>query len=91
MRVLDGTIVTYSAWTKLFHLHARGYKVLHHIDGTTALAKTDLEYVSWAEIDAYVLQRIYGTLSDDLLARVLEDESTTYEAWTRVKNSFHNN
>ncbi|KAI3733939.1 hypothetical protein L6452_13398 [Arctium lappa] len=32
IRILDGTKVTYNSWVKLFQLHARGYKVLDHID-----------------------------------------------------------
>lgn len=91
VRILDGVKVTYSTWVNLFTLHARGYKVLSHIDGTTAPAKTDPRYEEWAEIDALVLQWIYGTLSDDLLVRVLEAESTAHAAWTRVKNLFTNN
>ena len=91
VRILDGKKVTYSSWVKLFKLHARGYKVLSHIDGTTPPAKTDEDYESWSEIDAIVLQWIYGTLSDDLLTRVLEPDSTAYEAWTRIQNIFLNN
>ncbi|XP_074300396.1 uncharacterized protein LOC141631635 [Silene latifolia] len=91
VRVLDGVKVTYSAWVKLFKLHARGYKVLHHIDGTPPPAETDATYSEWCEIDAHVLQWIYGTLSDDLLSDASEDESTTAQAWNRVKNIFTNN
>ncbi|XP_076913350.1 uncharacterized protein LOC143571939 [Bidens hawaiensis] len=67
VRVLDGVKVSYSSWVKLFQLHARGYKVMNHIDGTRAPAKEDPTYASWSEIDAIVLQWIYGTLLDDLL------------------------
>ncbi|XP_022003419.1 uncharacterized protein LOC110900867 [Helianthus annuus] len=84
VRVLDGTKVTYSSWVKLFQLHARGYKVLDHIDGTLPPATTDPSYENWAEVDAIVLQWIYGSLSDDLLVRVLETESTALQAWIRV-------
>ncbi|XP_074315643.1 uncharacterized protein LOC141651848 [Silene latifolia] len=91
VRVLDGVKVSYSSWVKIFKLHARGYKVLHHIDGTRKPAETDATYEEWCEIDSHVLQWIYGTLNDDLLSRVLEDESTAYEAWIRVKNIFTNN
>ncbi|XP_074276907.1 uncharacterized protein LOC141600563 [Silene latifolia] len=91
VRVLDGTKVTYAQWVKLFTLHAKGYKVLDHINGAPPPATTDPTYESWSEIDAHVLQWIYGTLSDDLLARVLEDNSTALQAWTRVKNIFLNN
>ncbi|KAJ0472171.1 hypothetical protein HanHA89_Chr15g0604031 [Helianthus annuus] len=91
VRILDGTKVTYSSWVKLFQLHARGDKVLTHIDGTDPPAEEDPTYASWLEVDSIVLQWIYGTLSDELLARVLEPDSTAYEAWNRIKKIFHNN
>ncbi|XP_021979881.1 uncharacterized protein LOC110876006 [Helianthus annuus] len=89
--VLDGTKVTYTSWVKLFMLHAKGYKVLHHIDGTDPLADTDPEYASWAKIDSIVLQWIYGTLSNDLLVRVLETDTTARDAWVRLQGVFLNN
>ncbi|XP_074292143.1 uncharacterized protein LOC141618998 [Silene latifolia] len=91
VRLLDGTKVSYASWVNLFTLHARGYKVLHHIDDTTPPAKTDPLYDVWYEIDAHVLQWIYGTVSDDILPRILEPDSTAQQAWDRVKGIFHNN
>ncbi|XP_074289032.1 uncharacterized protein LOC141614175 [Silene latifolia] len=91
VRVLDGLKVSYSLWIDLFTLHARRYKVLHHIDGTAAPSKTDPLYEAWSEVDAIVLQWIYGTMSDDLLPRVLSRDSTAREAWNRVANIFLNN
>ncbi|KAL9237430.1 hypothetical protein vseg_011979 [Gypsophila vaccaria] len=91
VRILDGTKVTYASWVRLFKLHARAYKVLHHIDGTAAPAKTDPDYEEWCEIDSHVLQWIYSTLSDDLLTRILDADSTAYTAWTKVQNIFLNN
>ncbi|KAK9057636.1 hypothetical protein SSX86_022472 [Deinandra increscens subsp. villosa] len=91
VRILDGTKVSYSSWVKLFQLHARGYDVLSHIDGTPAPASTDSSYQDWLKIDSIVLQWIYGTLSDDLLVRVLETESIALQAWNRIKTIFLNN
>ncbi|KAI3518779.1 hypothetical protein L1887_07592 [Cichorium endivia] len=91
VRILDGTKVTYSSWVRLFKLHARGYKVLAHINGTAPSAPTNPTYEAWSEIDAIVLQWIYGTLSDDLLARVLDRESIACQAWNKVKEIFLNN
>ncbi|KAJ9536153.1 hypothetical protein OSB04_un000671 [Centaurea solstitialis] len=91
VRILDGIKVTYSSWVKLFKLHARGYKVLDHIDDTPPPAKTDAEYETWAEIDAIVLQWIYGTLSDDLLVRVLDTDTTARKAWIKIRDIFLNN
>ncbi|XP_074277378.1 uncharacterized protein LOC141601016 [Silene latifolia] len=70
---------------------ANGYKVLHHIDGTDAPAETHPLFESWSEIDAIVLQWIYGTMSDDLLPHVLQRKFTAREAWTRVEAMFLNN
>ncbi|XP_022030485.1 uncharacterized protein LOC110931396 [Helianthus annuus] len=91
VRILDGVKVSYTSWVRLFQLHARGYRVIDHIDGTKLPADTDSSYASWLEIDSIVLQWIYGTLSDDLLARVLTGESTAHQAWVRIQNIFHNN
>ncbi|KAL7595102.1 hypothetical protein Lser_V15G28404 [Lactuca serriola] len=91
IRVLDRTNVNYSSWVKLFQLHARGYKVLSYIDGTKSPIKTKPLYESWVEIDVIFRQWIYGTISDDLLVKVLVTESTALEAWTRIKNNFLNN
>ncbi|XP_074303819.1 uncharacterized protein LOC141638314 [Silene latifolia] len=91
VRMLDGVKITCSAWVKLFTLHAKGYKVSHHIDGTRPPTAADPKYAEWCEIDAHVLQWIYGSISEDLLLRVLETNSTAYEAWTRIKNHFLNN
>ncbi|KAL9231223.1 hypothetical protein vseg_006477 [Gypsophila vaccaria] len=87
VRVLDGTKVSYASWVSLFTLHARGYKVLDHIDGTPPPAPTDPTFAAWLEIDAHVLQWIYGTLSDEYLPRVLDTEnnSTAQQAWTVSK------
>ncbi|KAL9237815.1 hypothetical protein vseg_012319 [Gypsophila vaccaria] len=91
VRILDGIKVSYSSWVTLFTLNARGHKVLHHIDGTAAPAKTDPEYETWTELDAILLQWIYSTVSDELLPRVMSDPSTALEAWNRVKAIFLNN
>lgn len=53
--------------------------------------KTDPTCEAWAEIDAIVLQWIYGTIFDDLLPGVLEPDSTAYETWSKVQNIFLNN
>ncbi|XP_022032252.1 uncharacterized protein LOC110933329 [Helianthus annuus] len=67
VRVLDGKKVSYSSWVKLFQLHAEGYEVLSHINGTDPPSKEDSSYADWKKIDSIVLQWIYGTLDDDLL------------------------
>ncbi|XP_022004620.1 uncharacterized protein LOC110902217 [Helianthus annuus] len=76
---------------QIFTLHARGYKVLRHIDGTPSPPKKDPTYEAWEELDDVVLQWIYGNVSDELLVRVLKTESTAREAWVRISKLFLNN
>ncbi|XP_076960869.1 uncharacterized protein LOC143637341 [Bidens hawaiensis] len=64
---------------------------MSHIDGTPAPAATDPNFATWSEIDAIVLQWIYGTLSIDLLDRILKTKSTAHEAWKRLEAIFLNN
>lgn len=91
VRGINGIKVTYSSWVKLFKLHARGYDVLSHIDGTTTPDAEEPSYPECTKIDAIVLQWIYGTMSDDLLIRILVPESTALQAWNRLKEVFLNN
>ncbi|KAJ0578367.1 putative GAG-pre-integrase domain-containing protein [Helianthus annuus] len=91
IRTLDGKKVTYSAWVKLFTLHARAYKVLHHIDDTKPPDESDPNFPAWSELDALILQWIYSTLSDDLLSRVLDTNVTARTAWLNIQEIFLNN
>lgn len=91
VKVLDGVKVTYGAWVKLFRLHVKGFDALNHIDGTAALDPSDDEYATWIKIDAVVVQWIYHSLSDELLDRVLDDDSTARETWIKLQNIFLNN
>lgn len=42
-------------------------------------------------IDAIVLQLIYGTISNDLLNTILEQDTTTAMAWNRLQDIFLDN
>ncbi|XP_021986152.1 uncharacterized protein LOC110882442 [Helianthus annuus] len=91
VRVLDGTKVSNANWVKFFTLHAKGYNVLSHIDGSLPPDKDSPEFSSWENINSIVLQWIYEILSDDLVVHVIADESTAFKAWQRVKRLFVNN
>ncbi|KAJ9556633.1 hypothetical protein OSB04_011247 [Centaurea solstitialis] len=89
--VLDGVKVSYASWVNLFKLTARAYKVMAHIDRTPSPEATNAYYEAWSKLDTIVLQWIYGSLSNDLLVRVLQPESTARQAWVRVEKIFLNN
>ncbi|XP_076889697.1 uncharacterized protein LOC143540555 [Bidens hawaiensis] len=67
------------------------YDVLDHIDGSAPPTPESLIYESWVKIDAIVLQWIYGTLSYDLLRRILESDTTARFAWLKLETIFLNN
>ena len=84
--------VQYSTWAELFKIHARSHKVIHHIippeSGKEKVPTTDDEKELWSTLDATVLQWIYATISDDLLHTIIEPDSTTMDAWNRLRDIF---
>ncbi|XP_076935876.1 uncharacterized protein LOC143602751 [Bidens hawaiensis] len=87
IRPLDSTTITYSAWVKLFRLHLKVYKVLDHIEGDPPTAD-DPVLEKWHKINALIVQWIYCTVNLNILARILEDDTTAHEAWSRIKVIF---
>ncbi|XP_071712480.1 uncharacterized protein [Rutidosis leptorrhynchoides] len=93
---LDMEKAQYNSWAHLFKLHYKAYDVLDHIitvspefssssDSTTTTVTKD---ALWYRLDALVLQWIYGTISNDLMNQILEDESDAANAWLRLQNIF---
>lgn len=72
--------VQYANWAKLFKVHCRSHKVLHHIippkskDGTVIEKEPlkDDEQELWDTLDVVVVQWIYSTISTDLLNTVIK-------------------
>lgn len=91
VRTLDGKKITYSQWVKLFKLHVKAWKVYNHVDGTPPPDKSDSTHTLWTEIDAIVLQWIYATVSDEIFARIVVDETSAYATWNKIEEVFLNN
>ncbi|XP_021991862.1 uncharacterized protein LOC110888654 [Helianthus annuus] len=68
-----------------------GVKVLDHIDGSPSPAETDVDFKSWQELDALVLQWIYSTVSDNNLPRVLDAGPTARHAWLKLEKVYLSN
>ncbi|XP_060195093.1 uncharacterized protein LOC132624310 [Lycium barbarum] len=87
--------VQYGTWAKLFKIHAKSYRVLHHIippeSGKEKVPKTNAEKELWLTLNATVLQWIYATISTDLLHTILEPDSTAMETWNRLRDIFQDN
>ncbi|KAL5128582.1 hypothetical protein HKD37_14G040801 [Glycine soja] len=68
--------VQYVRWVKLFKIHARSHKVLHHIvpleKCKEKVPKIDEEKDLWSTLGVAVLQWIYATISHDLLHTILD-------------------
>ncbi|XP_076908003.1 uncharacterized protein LOC143564690 [Bidens hawaiensis] len=88
IKTLDGTTITYSSWTKLFKLHAKAYKVLQHIENVEALDPTFDTYEEWSELDSLVLQWIYNTITEKILNRILEANTTARAAWVKLESIY---
>ncbi|XP_076958796.1 uncharacterized protein LOC143634661 [Bidens hawaiensis] len=91
IKTLDGTTITYSSWTKLFKLHAKAYKVLQHIENVEAPDPTSDTYEEWSELDSLVLQWIYNTITEKILNRILEANTTARAAWVKLESIYLNN
>ncbi|XP_003555007.2 uncharacterized protein [Glycine max] len=93
--ILEMENVQYSTWAELFKIHARSTKVLDHIippaNDTGTVPSTEEERELWSTLDATVLSWIYATISSDLLHTIIEPDSTTMEAWDRLRDIFQDN
>ncbi|XP_060190855.1 uncharacterized protein LOC132620178 [Lycium barbarum] len=87
--------VQYGTWAELFKIHAKSHRFLHHIippeSGKEKVPKIDAEQELWSTLDATVLQWIYATISTDLFHTILELDSTTMDAWNRLRDIFQDN
>ncbi|XP_022024272.1 uncharacterized protein LOC110924585 [Helianthus annuus] len=102
--ILDSQTEHYNTWAELFVLHCKAYDVFDHLQardtGTSSSTEKEKEketipkhtYLeSWERIDSIVLQWIYGTISQDLMHTIMITNTTAYDAWCRLKNSFLDN
>ncbi|XP_076953609.1 uncharacterized protein LOC143627735 [Bidens hawaiensis] len=91
IRTLNGIDGSYSSWRKLFKLLAKADKVFDHIDGSPPPEATSDKFTEWLEIDSLVLQWIYSTISNKLLVRIIENDITAHDTWTKLEAIFLNN
>nr|KAJ0186153.1 hypothetical protein LSAT_V11C900497950 [Lactuca sativa] len=61
------------------------------LDGTNVIYSSWKKFVWRLEIDALVLQWVYNTLSNELMVRILESDTTTIDARNKLKAKFINN
>ncbi|XP_021850454.2 uncharacterized protein [Spinacia oleracea] len=88
--VLDVDNVQYTPWATLFRNTAKVYMVLDHIDPNVKKPK-DMDDDLWERLDAIVLQWLYGTISKELLLKVLDDKASALDIWNRLKKIFRDN
>ncbi|XP_057432249.1 uncharacterized protein LOC130725005 [Lotus japonicus] len=84
----------YTMWAELFETHAHSTRVLHHIipqAGKEPPAPIDATYDQWTTLDSNVKQWIYSTIPFDLLATIMEKDSTAMATWNRLASMFEDN
>ncbi|XP_021852845.1 uncharacterized protein [Spinacia oleracea] len=97
--ILDYDGSQYNNWATLFKLHCRANLVIDHIippkdvPETTTLSATEEAAAKalWARLDDIVRQWIYGTISNDLLNTIIDQDDTAAIAWSRLVNLFQGN
>ena len=60
------------------------------MDNTVA-KPTDIDDAWWDRLDAIICQWMYGTITTELLLKILDDKSTAMQAWERLRNIFQDN
>lgn len=81
-------------WSTVFKIHARAYQMLDQIIPTSSSeASSSFAFESnfLFHIDAIVLQWIYGTISNNLLDIILEQDITAETAWNHLRDILSNN
>ncbi|XP_071704542.1 uncharacterized protein [Rutidosis leptorrhynchoides] len=87
---LDLSKLNYPHWSKLFSVHYEGFEVGKFI--TTAPTPEELASATWRKSDAVVQTWIYSTISESLLERLLNSNSTSaFQAWSFLQKIFQDN
>ncbi|XP_056690851.1 uncharacterized protein [Spinacia oleracea] len=98
--LLDYEGSLYHNWSTLFKLHCRANLVLDHIlppkDTPTASSTiTEADKLAakalWERLDDIARQWIYGTVSNDLLNTIINQDDTVADAWNRLRQIFQDN
>lgn len=95
---LDYEGTQYNNWSTLMQLHCRAHMVLDHIipaappsPTTESEADKVAAKAMWQRLDDIVRQWIYGTISNDLLNTILDQEDSALDAWNRLVRLFQSN
>ena len=80
----------YTSWAALFINMANTHDVLNHIDEQEA-CPIDVTPRMYKRLDVVVLNWIYSTISEDLLASILDPSNSALTAWNKLKAMFHDN
>ncbi|XP_071704935.1 uncharacterized protein [Rutidosis leptorrhynchoides] len=87
---LDITKLNYPHWSKLFSVHCEGFEVGKFIQ--QALTAEELASATWRKADVVVQTWIYSTISESLLERLLNSESSNaFQAWSFLQKIFQDN
>ncbi|XP_056698303.1 uncharacterized protein [Spinacia oleracea] len=96
--ILDFESAQYINWATIFKLHTRANLVIDHIIPSTAdaaakdaAARKEADPTLWNRLDDIVLQWIYGTISNDILNTIIEQEDKAADAWKRLEDLFQDN
>ncbi|GJY53005.1 ribonuclease H-like domain-containing protein [Tanacetum coccineum] len=87
--ILDLDELNYDQWSELFTIHCKTFRVYGYLMGTTkSTGPNDKE---WDKHDNLVKLWIYGTISKELVKRVLKKNLKASDFYKNLKDVFHDN
>ena len=84
---LDLSSDNYSPWRGLFEVVLQKYTLDDHI---RAPSTSDLG-AQWLRLDALVRSWLYGAISSELLAMVMDPSASAYILWTHIEGLYRDN
>ncbi|GJW91786.1 WRKY family transcription factor [Tanacetum coccineum] len=87
---LDIDKLNYNSWSSLFIRFCHTYEVQHHLEAPLITATYVIDPLHESN-DSLVVMWIYSTISPKLVEMVVDDGTSAYGVWKRLKDLFHNN
>ncbi|GKE19514.1 WRKY family transcription factor, partial [Tanacetum coccineum] len=87
---LDLDKLNYNSWNLLFKRFCKTYEVHHHLDVPSTTTTSTIDPLDESN-DSLVIMWIYSTISPKLVDMIVDDDTTVYGLWKRLKDLFHDN
>jgi len=77
-------------WRSFFTLTFQKFGLVSHVDGTVDAAAM-IDDPEWLQVDSYIVQWLYSTMSKDIWSDVYRPQNSAYTAWSAITGQFLDN